>query len=379
MLLEICNTRSGAVLNRHDGIETADALIFPLEGLASPEATVTVNGVVAERNDQRFFCDVRLTRKINHVAVKASSQFGDCTLEVVLVWDKASFRRYHFFLDDHIFTFADLAKNRPARAFDHFYLKKLQELHRDFGTKFSLNCFYHNSHFDFDLCQMPDCYRQEFIDNSDWLRLSFHAHSEFPDRPYQFADEKQLAADYDLVRAEIIRFAGEESFIPPITIHWAMVKPDCFGCLKERGMNILEGQYLSSPPEGGTAVSEVGASRFDLTDVGFFYEKDVAKYVQQNMLFYDRFTDMFLLGETMVCNLNPLDRIAPLIRAASESRYHKDYICICSHEQYSFPHYFNYQADHLEKLAVACRTAREEGYASIFHNEGLYGNCAWEK
>lgn len=145
MLLEICNTRSGAVLNRHDGMETADALIFRLEGIAAPEATVTVNGVLAERNDQRFSCDVRLTQKINHVAVKASNQFGDCTLEVVLVWDKASFRRYHFFIDDHIFTFADLAQKRPARAFDHFYLKKLKEFHRDYGTKFSLNCFYHNT------------------------------------------------------------------------------------------------------------------------------------------------------------------------------------------------------------------------------------------
>ena len=224
---------------------------------------------------------------------------------------------------------------------------------------------------------MPDCYKSEFIDNSNWLRLSFHAYAEFPDRPYQFANAAKLAADYDLVKSEIMRFAGEESFIPPITVHWAMTKPDNFQVLQERGMKLLEGQFLSAA-EDGEAASEVGTSKFDICDVGFYYEKDVAKYLQKHMLFYDRFTDMFLLGETMVCNLDPLNRIADIVHKAANRIYSQDIMCICSHEQYSFPHYIAYQPDHFEKLAAAARTAAEEGYQSIWHADGLYGNVAWE-
>ncbi len=39
----------------------------------------------------------------------------------------SSFRRYSLYLDDHSFTFTDLVKERPARAFDHFYLAALKK------------------------------------------------------------------------------------------------------------------------------------------------------------------------------------------------------------------------------------------------------------
>jgi len=93
MQLEIINTRSGAVLNRHDGIETSDALIFTLRGIADTQATVLVNGNKAERDDTLFSCNVSLAQKFNRVKITSSSQYGDASLEVVLVWDKNSFKR----------------------------------------------------------------------------------------------------------------------------------------------------------------------------------------------------------------------------------------------------------------------------------------------
>jgi len=86
---------------------------------------------------------------------------------------------------------------------------------------------------------------------------------------------------------------------------------------------------------------------------------------------------MFLLGETMVCNLDPLENVANIVRKATKNKYSPDIMCLCSHEQYSFPRYFAYQPTHFEKLAVAARTITEEGYQSIWHTDGLYGNTAW--
>ena len=49
---------------------------------------------------------------------------------------------------------------------------------------------------------------------------------------------------------------------------------------------------------------------------------------------------------------------------------------LSSHEQYSFPRYFNYQPDHLAKLEAAVKTAVELDYKPVFFSDGLLGNPA---
>ena len=56
-MLEITNLRDGAVLNRHKGIETEKYLEIQVEGLAEPQAEVTVNGQPVIRRDRQFFCN----------------------------------------------------------------------------------------------------------------------------------------------------------------------------------------------------------------------------------------------------------------------------------------------------------------------------------
>ncbi len=74
--------------------------------------------------------------------------------------------------------------------------------------KITLNTFYNNDHHDFELKNMPDIWKSEFEDNSDWLKFAFHAYGEFPDRPYLEASGEKFGADYDLVYHEVLRFAG---------------------------------------------------------------------------------------------------------------------------------------------------------------------------
>ena len=209
-MIEITNLRQGAVLNHNHGVETDKSLKITVEGLVSNGSPVTVNGVPADMDGRRFTADIELTGKFNSISAETITPFGTFSQALTVVWDKKSFKRSNFYIDDHSFLFTDLAKERPAQAFDHFYLKGLKEINRKYGTKFTLNAFYENAHHGFQLKDMPDIWKSEFQDNADWLKFSFHAYSEFPDRIYAEASAEEFGAHWDLVQNEINRFAGEE-------------------------------------------------------------------------------------------------------------------------------------------------------------------------
>ena len=372
-MLEITSLRNGAVLNRANGTETKNGLEILLEGIADSASEVKVNGIPAFRADRKFSAPVCLTRKINEIVVSAADNFGEFQQKVVVVWDKQSFKRYNFFIDDNIFFLTDIAKSKPSSLFDHFYLKGLRETHRKYGSKFTLNLFYRNDHFPFELKDFPDRYKQEWRDNADWLRLSFHAHSEFPDRPYQHASAEKIAADFDLVKNEVIRFAGAETFIPPLVLHWGMAHPETFPVLQERGVRVLSGGFIDSK----TFVGEED-KKIRTTDIGYFYEKDVVLYLESNKVFYDSRTGMFLMKSSCCCNLTPLDRISGEIDADANSKVYNETLGLLTHEQYSFDYYFNYLPDHMERIELACRKVTEAGYQPVFFADGFLGNMAWE-
>ena len=361
-MLEVTNFRDGAVLNHYDGVETDDYLEIPVTGIADPQAEVTVNGVPADRCDRTFSAKVRLTEKINRVTVQSDSYYGIKTLTLTLVWDKKSFKRLTFFFDDVIFCMRSLAKNRPASIFDELFLGRLKSINDKYGTKFTLNLFFSDDHHkDFTLADMPEDYKAEFQANSSWLRFSFHARSEFPDRPYQNASKEKLAADYDEIYREVCRFAGEKCFIPPTVIHWGMTNPENFSVLKERGVKLLAGGFL------GLKTSLTESHSIQVTDIGYHYEKDVACYVLKKHLFYDRFHDIYLYDSLTCCNLDEMPVLEQKFADLKNDQW--DMVNLASHEQYSYPDYFNHLPDHLDRIEFACKSAYELGYTPVWFTE----------
>ena len=369
-MLEITNLRNGSVLDHTCGTETAEYLEIPVEGLASSQSDVWVNDQLAQRCDRQFKAVVRLQNKINTITVKAVDYYGVKTQTITVAWDKKSFKRYNFFFDDCCFFLRWITLNRPQSIFDEMFLKRLRDIHNKYGSKFMLNLFYHDDHHDFCIADMPSDYKAEFQANADWLKLSFHAKSEFPDRPYQHADQAKLAADFDLIHQEICRFAGEEAFIPPMVIHWAITNPENFAVLKQRGTKCLSGGYL-----GLKAYLDEKHS-VQVTDIGYHYEKDVAKYIVDKHLFYDNFYDLFLLNSLLCCNLDDMATIRQKFERLAQNPRHT--IDLMSHEQYSYSDYFNYIPDHLDRVEEACRLATEAGYQPVWFPQGILGNTAWE-
>ena len=370
-MLEVTSIRDGAVLDRNHGRENGSFLEINVEGITSSRAEVKVNGVKADRCDQLFSAPVRLTEKVNRITVESSDYYGVRTQTLTAVWDKKSFPRYNFFFDDCTFFLYWIAKNNYKSIFEEMFINRLRSIHEKYGTKFMLNCFYHDDHHDFSISEFPDRYKKEFVQNSSWLRLSFHAKSEFPDRPYQNSSAETLAGDFDLVKKEIIRFAGEETFIPPMVIHWAITNPANFSVLQERGTKCLAGGFLGTMTRPGEQHS------IRVTDIGYHYEQDVAHYILKKHLFYDRFYDLFLLNNLCCCNSNSIPVLEEKFSLLAADR--RDTISLMSHEQYSYSDYFNFIPDHLDRVETACRLAYEAKYVPVWFPEGLLGNSAWEK
>jgi len=398
-MIEITSHRQGAILNHHHGEETQNSLKVTIGGISESGRPVKVNGVPAIMDGRNFSAEIELTQKLNQVTASVMTPYGIYSQELTLVWDKQSFRRFGMGIDDHIFVFTELARQRPKHAFDHFYLAGLKKIHDETGLKVVLNCFYRNDHDKdgFLLKEMPDVWKGEFQDNADWLRFSFHSYSEFPDRPYLEASAEEIGRDYDLIRDEIVRFAGEECFIVPQTIHWGNLHPAAAAEIIRRGTRcynssfrpkVMGGPSLADRMKGGnmeqvqqrSLSGEDKAASTDGLKMHYEYPEEV-DYLKSRYAYYDPSLKICFLGACgITCNLVPLAEIPKRFEKviANVNRYGVDAVKFGSHEQYTFPDYPNYLPDHFDRIALTARLFRENGFQPVFFNEGLLGNRSWD-
>lgn len=84
----------------------------------------------------------------------------------------------HFSIDDCIEIFNDLTLNEKKykSIFNNKLLNLLRKYHKKYDMKISLYCFYENN--DFSIKKCTEKFRQEFVENSDWLSFSFHQYSQ---------------------------------------------------------------------------------------------------------------------------------------------------------------------------------------------------------
>jgi len=396
-MIEITSHRQGAILNHHHGKETSASLKVTVTGISGTGRPVKINGVDAQMDGRNFSAEIELTQKINPVTASVLTPYGTYSQSVTLVWDKQSFPRYNCYIDDHSFVFTELTRQRPKHAFDHFYLAGLKKIHEETGLKVTLNSFYRNDHDPqgFLLKEMPDLWKSEFEANSDWLKMSFHSYSEFPDRPYLEASAEDIGRDYDLVKDEIIRFAGESTFIQPIVIHWANIHPAAAAEIIRRGTRcysrsfrarVMGGPSLSDRMKGGNMEkvqnrSLSGEDRKSSTEgLSMHYDyPEETDYLNKHSCYYDPSLGISFFSGILCCNLVPLKEIPVRFAKAMENaeRYGNEVFDFASHEQYTFPSYPNYIPDHLERIGLAARLFKENGIRPVFLNDGLLGNTAW--
>lgn len=304
-------------------------------------------------------------------------------------------KRAYFYIDDVIWLFRDLTRQRPASLFDNFFLKELKKAHELYGAKFQLNVFYRTDFFygndEFTLSDMTDAYKPEFEAASDWLKMAVHSKQEFPDYPFVNLDYQDTLEIMQTIMGEIRRFAGDSSFTYTMTPHWGPASLDACRAFKDCGVKLLwisdgnkvpyNGDPDSLPyghafrllhnrkPEtmlytrGGldTAIARSICGHNHLT------EEEGEATRGHNYCHYDEATGLYF--KELCClpavNTIPADKIDDYVLANVD----KEFLGMGTHEQYSYPDYFAYQPEHLGKILRVCQLAHEHGYTFIFADQ----------
>ena len=369
-LLRITSPRNGDILNRHDGLETEDSLLVTVKGSVSGTAEVNVNGVAATVAAGEFTCQVPISKRRNTLCAVAKTPNGEYTDEAVVLWDKKSFKRYRFSIDDNIQWLKDLGSHAEDyfSLFDHWYLAFWQRMHEEYGTKVHMNIYYQTDAF--DLTSMPTKWKDEFQANGDWLHLSFHGLADKPDRIYRNAYYPQVAADFDLVMGHIRRFAGNEVTSRATTIHWAECPKRAIGAVKDRGIDTLIGLYWVSD---------------GVCTTGYYFDPALCEYVNTRDYYYDPESDLCFVTCDQVVNSFAPEDVVKQLDAQEASPHTAELIELLIHEQY-FREDLRYiagdqivsyhQPDVQQKVINALEWVTKRGYEPVFWGEGFCGNPA---
>ncbi len=255
--------------------------------------------------------------------------------------------KFRFSVDDNIIFLKDIAYGSCNSIFENPYLSVYKRLHEKYGVKVQLNLFYQMDGF--NLSQMPDRYKDEWIANSDWLQLSFHSRSEQPSFPYKNAGYDQVYSDCRLVHDEIIRFAGMQSLNLNTTIHFCDTTKEGVRALYDAGIRGLAGIF-------GTKENPRDCYGLIYEDYSVLYDK---------AYYYDAGSKMYFFNINMVINkvaAGDIEKyLSPFIG--------RDYIEIMIHEQYFYRDYPWHQPDFEHKLETAISYLLNKGYESVFIDE----------
>lgn len=303
----------------------------------------------------------------------------------------------YFFIDDVIWTFRDIAREKPASLFENGFMKMLRENHDKYGLTVQLNLFYatdvyYGNDF-FNLSEMPDIYKDEFQSNKDWLRLAFHARQEFPDYPYVNATYEDVYTDYNLIKNEVLRFAGEGMFSDVLCTHWLPLSKEAVRALCDCGIRIVTPTVGDRREyEGDMSVLPYGhAARLlhnrqpetmlytrtrndprilsSICAYNHISAKQKAQGDNKNISFKDENFNIFYREVCCgIClNLLTVEQIKERITTLAEKNV--EYIGTATHEQYYYPDYFAYQSDTKEKFEVMCKELYNSGYRFVTADE----------
>ncbi|MGQ9513710.1 MAG: hypothetical protein ACUVTL_01435 [Thermoproteota archaeon] len=364
--IKIIEPIDGAILNKHDGRQLQGGLEIFVRGIAPWRSKVSVNGIEAEvKRDGCGFCDlfscrVVLNDRENEVIARAERGKEVSTDMIKVLWDKDSIKRYRFSTDDNILFLKDLAINssKYESIFENEYMAFWKEMQDRYGLKIQFNIYYQTEGF--NLSQMPSKYRSEWQENSDWIRLTFHALQNDPPNPYISASYQEMYHDFSLVTKEIVRFAGENLLSPFTTVHWGEATLEGCKALRDNGIIGLVGYFIIDPDIGKPVVS-------------YYLDEARTRYLSEHDYWKDNEADIFFIKHDLVINLIEPDDIEPTLEFIASNPHRSELMEVMIHEQYFYPELPLYEPDAKERVETTLRWLKRNGYKSVFYEEGFLG------
>ena len=363
--IKITQPIHGDVVNRHDLYEEPGRSLLGVFGEAKEGVEVRVNGEVADRQGTLFRCKVPLEGLRNELVAELADGSGSAAATVL--WDRTDKKRYRFSLDDNVLFLSDIAREPDSfpSLFDHFYLGFWQRMNREYGTKVHINIYYQECYGVlpegqeawFNLSMFPDRYRDEWQANADWLRLTFHAREDKPDRIYKGATYDEMAHDYEMVTNEIKRFAGEEVLSKFTTVHWAEAPREACRALRDRGVEGLLGLFVTSAP--------------DSSNTRYYLSKAMGQHCAEREAWKDLDEDIVFVACDAVVNGLALGSVASYLDDVEADPHTAEVLELLIHEQYFRKELKIYQPDAMQKVEAAIQWAHARGYEPTFWQEGI--------
>jgi hypothetical protein len=344
----------GDMFNQHDGKMIDGKLLIKVKISAPPGQKLMINGSDAKYNGQLYYADAELTGYENIIEL-TDNKTGE-KQNIVVFWLKSIVNKYRLSLDDNIWCLKDITLNsdKYRSIFENPYLGFLKEVHDQFGTKVHLNLYYQCEGF--NLSQMTAKFRNEWRENSKWLRLSFHALQNDPDRPYIKASYDEVKRDCILVNDQIKRFAGEELMGPVTTLHWGEATVEGCRALRDQGYKALAGYFSVEGPD----------------TVSYYLSDEQRLHVNNRFIWRDNKEGIIFSRMAMVINLFESARIVPYLDSLRSDSHKPAYIDLMIHEQYFHSNYKDYQPDYRQKVLTSVRWAADNGYKPAFLSECIF-------
>ncbi|MBQ9747585.1 MAG: hypothetical protein IJV98_02260 [Clostridia bacterium] len=227
---------------------------------------------------------------------------------------------------------------------EHPYLAMYRRLHQEFGLKVQLNLFYRMEGF--ELSQVSEAYAEEWRENADWLRLSFHSDRENVS-PYEHAGYREVDGDCKRVHDSILRFAGSDALADTTTIHYCLLTEQGLAAMADNGVRGLLGLFGNdNRPRTSYGLGDGDAERIrggELLKIG----------------------NISFASIDIVLNSFKTEAILKQLAGMSE----RDCIRVMIHEQYFYEDYCLYQPDFEEKLRATFSFLCEHGYRSSFFGD----------
>lgn len=250
-------------------------------------------------------------------------------------------KKFCFTVDDNIRFLKDINEKKPESIFHHPYLAMFKRLHEAFDLKVQLNLFYYMEGF--NLSQMTTFYRQEFENNYDWLKFSFHSDVENI-KPYEFSGYDEVYQDCKKVNDNIVRFASESALAKTTTVHYCLNTADGLRALKDNNVSGLLGLFGDADkPRTSYGIDEIYANKIR--------NGEIVKLDGINFASIDIVLNCFS-KEDILTRLEGLNG--------------RDCIKVMIHEQYFYHDYKWYQPEFEEKLKSTFSFLAKYGYKSEF-------------
>jgi hypothetical protein len=345
----------GDMLCAYDGKVSNGALLTTVSVSAPTGSKIKINGIDAKISGDIFTAEIALKDYRNTIEIVDGN--SGAKQAITIFWLKNYEYHYRLSLDDNILFLKDISDNsaKYKSIFDNAYLGFLKQVHDTYGTKIHLNIYYQTDGF--NLSQMTDKYKNEWKSNSSWLRISFHALQNKPDSPYLTAGYDEVKKDCEMVKAQILRFAGEEQMDHVTTLHWGAATLEGTRGLRDGGYTGLAGYFNYKPGE---------------SPVSYYLDLGKRQHLYERFIWRDNKEGIIFSRIAIVINNQKIDKIVPYLNSLKVGTHKPGYLDLMIHEQYFHPDYPEYQPDFRQKVMTAAKWASDNGYKPAFLSECIF-------